>query len=378
MKCIVRPEGDIRIHHNPLFIYMITTLCLAVFLASGCSNDSTGGEASASTKKARVKVNTAAVQALKVARPVILSGFTEPVRRSTPAARVMAKVLDADFREGDRVAGDCVLIRLDTQDLLARKRQAAAAFDTASTALDVAQLDLDRMRNLYTSQTVSRHQMETAQVAHARANAAKEAAKAAIEEIDVNLSYSIARAPFAGIIVRKMVEVGNMVAPGQPLFIIEDDSRLRIIAPVGSDLAAGLKPSDTLMLRIEGRNIQGTIEGVMSSGSTQAPGQRVQLLIDNQDRRFKAGTLAEVEVPQGQPETAAIFIPKSALIEKGRLTGAFVVTSDFEARLHWLIIGEDRGKEVGVLAGLHEGDRVILLPEQAGIRDGQPVEEINP
>ncbi len=116
----------------------------------------------------------------------------------------------------------------------------------------------------------------------------------------------------------------------------------------------------------------------MSSGSTQAPGQRVQLLIDNQDRRFKAGTLAEVEVPQGQPETAAIFIPKSALIEKGRLTGAFVVTSDFEARLHWLIIGEDRGKEVGVLAGLHEGDRVILLPEQAGIRDGQPVEEINP
>jgi RND family efflux transporter MFP subunit len=288
----------------------------------------------------------------------------------------MARVVEAGFHEGDRVEEGRMLIRLDTRDLLARKRQAQAALETASTALDVARLNLERMHNLQKSGTVSRHQLETSEVAHAQATSAAAAANSALDELDVNLSYAIARAPFKGVIVRKMVEEGNMVAPDQGLFIIEDDSQLRVIAPMGTDLAAGLKPGQTLPVRMEGETVQGKIEGIVPSGSTESPGLRIQIIIDNAQHRFRAGTLAVVEVPLGASEVASIFIPKVALVEKGRLTGTYVMTKDSTARLHWLILGDNPGDMVSVLSGLHEGDRVILSPEKAGVVDGKLVEEI--
>jgi RND family efflux transporter MFP subunit len=368
-------RGFIRFDEKSYFILSLIILALAVFLVIGCSRGESSAEATIHQDKTPIKVKTIHVQDLKSTQSVTLTGFTEPVHRVTPAARIMAKVVEAGFQEGDRVEADRMLIRLDIRDLLANKREAQAALDTASTVLEVARLNLERMRNLQKSGTVSQQQLEASEVAHAQANAAAAGAKSALDELDVNLSYAVALAPFPGVIVRKMVEKGNMVAPGQGLFIIEDDSRLRIIAPVGTDLAAGLKPGQTLPVRMGGEKVQGTIEGVVPSGSTEAPGLRVQLIIDNNQHRFRAGTLAVVEVPLGTSEIAGILIPKEALIEKGRLTGAYVVTKDSLARLHWLILDDNPGDVVNVLSGLHGGDRVILFPEKAGVTDGMSVEE---
>ncbi len=362
--------------HKKQFFTDVLSLFITVFLVTGCNSGNSNAETPEHPGKVPLKVQTCVAQIERAAQPVMLSGFTEPVHRSTPAARIMAKVIDAGFQEGDRVEADRVLIRLDTRDLLARKRQAQAALETASTALDVARLNLERMSTLQKSGTVSRHQLEAAQVGHAQANAAAEGARSALDELEVNLSYAVARAPFKGVIVRKMVEEGNMVAPGQPLFIIEDDSRLRVIAPVGTDLAAGLKPCQNLPVRMGGETVRGKIEGIVPSGSTEAPGLRVQLIIDNAGHRFRAGTLGVVEVPLGASEVTRILIPKEALVEKGRLTGVYVVAKDSIARLHWLILDENPGDMVSVLSGLREGDRVILSPEKAGVADGKPVEEI--
>jgi len=367
--------GRFRSQNN--FIQILFTLSFAAFFLAGCNNSELSARAEANQRDVPIKVTTIAVQALKIAQPVTLSGFTEPIHRATPAARIMAKVIESSFHEGDRVAAEKILIRLDTRDLMARKRQAQATIETVSTTLDVAKLNMDRMRNLQKSGSVSRHQLETTEVAYAQANASVAAAKSALDEIDVTLSYSVARAPFKGVIVRKMVENGNMVAPGQPLFIIEDDSHLRIIAPVGTDLTAGLKPGEMLTVRMGGETVQGVIEGVVPSGSTEAPGLRVQLIIDNPQHRFKAGTLAVVEVPLIQTEATRILVPKTVLIEKGRLTGAYVITKDKTARLHWLILGENPGDMACVLSGLKEGDHVILSPEKSGVTDNRSVEENN-
>lgn len=364
---------------NRCRIPVFRILILTAFLMSGCGSDrSDAGVSDQTGGTVPMRVKTSVVQAVKDVRPVTLTGTTEPVHRVTPAARIMAKVIEAGFLEGDRVGEGRTLIRLDTRDLQARKRQARAAVETASTALEVARLNLERMRSLHKSGTVSNHQIEAAEVAYAQANAAFEAARSGLEEIDVNLSYSSARAPFSGIIVRKMVEVGNMVSPGQPLFIIEDDSRLRVIASVGTDLAAGLEPGQNLPVRMGQITVQGKIEGIIPSGSTGAPGLRMQLIIENAEHAFKVGTLAAVEVSHGSPGTIGISVPKAALIEKGRLAGAYVVTPESTARMHWLILGDDQGDVVNVISGLRVGDRVILHPGKAGVVDGMPVEEVNP
>jgi RND family efflux transporter MFP subunit len=355
---------------------MVCSLFILVLLMTGCGDGTSRTETTVKIDTIPIKVKTCAVKVEKAKGSVVLSGFTEPIRRATPSARIMAKVIEAPFQEGDKVETDSLLICLDMRDLLARKRQAQSAVDTANTALDVAKLNLDRMRNLQASGSVSRHQLEATEVAHAQAKASVAATKSALDEIDVNLSYAVAYAPFQGVIVRKMVEQGNMVAPGQPLFIIEDDSSLRVIAPVGTDLAVGLTPGQTLPVRMGNDTVQGVIEGVVPSGSTEAPGLRVQLIIENGLHQFRAGTLAVVEVPLEKTEGIKVFVPKEAIIEKGQLTGAYVVTKDSRARLHWLILDEKPGDMVSVISGLYEGDRVILAPKKSGVTDGKFVEEI--
>ena len=355
---------------------VISFFFLALFMV-GCESGNTNAEASRLPSKNPLKVNTCDVLIEGSARVVTLSGFTEPIHRASPSARIMAKVVDASFQEGDRVESDRVLINLDTRDLLARKRQAEASCETASSALRIARRNLERMRNLQKSGTVSSSQLESTEVSCAQANAAAEGAKSGLDELEVNLSYAVARAPFSGVIVRKMVERGNMVTPGQPLFIIEDDSRLRLIAPLGADLATGIRPGQDLWSRIAGEKVKGTVEGIIPSGSTDAPGLRIQLVIDNGTHAFKPGTLALVEVPISTTDVRSISIPKETLIEKGRLYGAYVVGKDTTARLHWLILGDENGGYVSVLSGLKEGDRLILNPEGAGVRDGQPVVEID-
>lgn len=366
-------RGYAGLYRSLILACFMGSLCCIAALA-GCKGDPAGaGEPN--TSRAPIRVRTLTIQAGEASRIVTLSGFTEPIRRAAPAARIMSKVVEAGFLEGDQVEENRILIRLDTRDLRARKREALASLETASATLEISRLNLTRMRNLHASQSVSRHQMETVEVAASQAEAAREAARAAVEDLDVTLSYARACAPFSGVVVRKMVEVGNMVAPGQQLFIIEDDSSLRVVAPVGTDLAVGIRPGDTLTVRIEGQGVKGTVEGIVSSGSTSAPGQRVQLIVGNRDHRFRAGTLAAVEVPQGGEKATGICVPKDSLVEKGRLTGAYVVAHDKTAWLHWLVTGRDTGGGVSVISGLKSGDRVVISPEQAGVRDGSVVEE---
>ncbi|MGA2108614.1 MAG: efflux RND transporter periplasmic adaptor subunit [Syntrophorhabdales bacterium] len=280
------------------FVFLVFLLAV---LATGCRGESSSGKARTDTVKPPSKVSTITVRVDKSPRIITLSGFTEPFSRTTPAARVMARVIEVNVREGDRVASERVLARLDIRDLQARRRQAQANLDMANTALEVAQTNLERMQELHELKVVPLATLESVEVAFAQANSATATAKAMLDELDVNLSYAVVRAPSAGVVVRKMTEVGNLAAPGQPLFVV-----------------------------------------------------RVSL---------------------AQPDVPKIVLPKNALVERGQLTGVFVVEKDATAQLRWLVVGESQGDTVSVLSGLREGDRVILSPNLADVTDGRRVEE---
>ena len=364
----------LRDSHSRKILITFLAILIAATLAAGCRQNSSG-KGSGGRDKPPCKVELFTVKVENTPRTINLSAFTEPFMRTSPAARVMARVTEVNVREGDRVAGDKVLARLDTRDLQARREEARANLDTASTALKVAQTNLGRMQDLQKLGIVPLAKLESVEVAFAQASAARATAAAMLDEVEVNLSYAVVRAPFNGVVVRKMTEKGNLVAPGQPLFIIEDDSRLRAVAPLGADLAQGLRAGQSLQVQIDGETVQGMVEGIIPSGDTYAPGLRVQLLIDNARHRYRAGTLAVVRVPLPQQDTPKTVLPKNAVVERGQLTAAFVVGKESTAQLLWVVLGETRGDMVSVLSGLREGDRVVLSPGATGVSDGQRVEE---
>jgi multidrug efflux pump subunit AcrA (membrane-fusion protein) len=164
-----------------------------------------------------------------------------------------------------------------------------------------------------------------------------------------------------------------MVAPGQPLFIIQDNSRIRIIAPVGTDLASSLRTGKKIAAIIGNEKIEGIIEGIVSSGDIRAPGLRLQILVDNPGYRYQSGVLAIIKVPLGMKEEKRLTIPKDALVKFGQLSGVYIAGDDRIAHLRWLTVNEDKDGLINVLTGLNEGERIILSPGKAGVYDGQGI-----
>ncbi|MGD0231328.1 MAG: efflux RND transporter periplasmic adaptor subunit [Syntrophorhabdales bacterium] len=190
---------------------VLLAVCIAA-LATGCG-DTSGGKEPGYNEKPPCKTELFTVKVENAPRIISLSAFTEPFNRTSPGARVMARVTAVSVREGDRVASGRVLARLDTRDLQARREEARANLDTATTALKVARTNLERMQDLHELRIVPLAKLESVEVAFAQANAARATATAMLDEVDVNLSYAVVRAPFSGGVVRKMTEVGNLVAP---------------------------------------------------------------------------------------------------------------------------------------------------------------------
>lgn len=356
-------------NQHQLYLIMILSFALACLL-TGCKDRASG---TVNAAKQPCIVETYTITAEKTQRMIELSGITEPVMQVTPAARVMARVLKADFYEGEQVKNGRTLVVLDTRDLQTRKMQAQTSLATARHALDIARTNLVRKKDLFSTADIPLAELEMAELAESQANNAVSVASAAVNELDINLSYAVAKAPFSGTIVRKMTETGNMVAPGQPLFIIQDNSRIRIIAPVGTDVAASLRAGEKIAASIGNEKVEGIIEGIISSGDVRAPGLRLQILVNNPGYHYQTGVLAIVKVPLGMKEEKRLTVPKDALVKSGQLSGVYIAGDDKIAHLRWLTVSEDKDGSINVLTGLNEGERIILSPGKAGVYDGQGI-----
>jgi len=354
---------------------IVAVVCAVVLFAQGCGHSKT--DANAVSKLPPCEVRTLKIGAQTAQSTVILSGITEPIRRVTPATRLMAKVIQANFSEGDRVKANQVLVRLDVKDLEAKRRQVLSAVDAANTAYEIAENNLKRMQDLADSGSTTQINLEQMQINHAQASTARVTANSALTELDMNLAYATIRAPFNGVIVQRLVEVGNTVGPGQPLLILEDDSRLKVVASIGTDAASQIAPGETITVRIDDETIDGEVEAVVSSGDPRAPGWRINVLIDNSEHRLKSGTLATVEAPLADRQANRVAIPRDALITRGNLTGVFVVDDDNTAHLRWLLVDEAADEMVPVITGLQEGERIVLSSDENCVKDGRRIEEAN-
>lgn len=247
-------------------------LLLGLVLVGGCSEHGSSSVAPRAADLPPCSAEVRPVTSDHTPRSATVVGVTEPLRRTTPAARLMARVTEAAFREGERVRPGQVLVRLDTRDLSKRRVQAAAGRDGARAALDLARTNVERMRALHASGAIPGAQLEQAEAAFTQAAAAATTAFAAIGEVDVNLSYARVDAPFAGVVVRRLVEVGDLVGPGQPVAVLEDDSRLRVIASIGSDLARRVRPGQEVLIEIADARVAGKVEGASPPETFVLPG----------------------------------------------------------------------------------------------------------
>jgi RND family efflux transporter MFP subunit len=295
-----------------------------------------------------------AVRVVEVPAAVEATGVAEPYVESTLSTKLMATVLAVRVHEGDRVRAGDVLVELDARDLDAKAAQVQASLAEANAVLNEATVHAERMRTLYAEEAAPKAQLDAAETGLLRAGAAVGAARAAAAELDAVRDYSTVRAPFDGMVVRRLADPGAFAAPGAPLLVVQDSRRLRISVTAAPGAVRDLRRGDIVMATIEGVPATATVEGIVpAAGSLYT----VNAITDNAAGEHLAGSAAALALPTGF--RSALLIPVDAIQRQGDLTGVWVRTGE-TSTLRWIRLGDSADETVEVLAGLRDGDRILV------------------
>jgi RND family efflux transporter MFP subunit len=281
-----------------------------------------------------------------------------PVHRATISTRLAATVQKVLVTEGTRVKRGQLLVTLSNGEVQAQVAASATALANA-TAYE------RRISELAGQRAATPVELEAAQAQRAQAAAALAGTRA-------SLAYTQLRAPFDGIVQARRVSVGDFVGPGQPLVEIEGVD-MEVQATLSEEETGSLHIGQRIKFEADGHHGEAEITALTPGGDALSHRRALRARIvggPSELSDLRAGAFARIHVPGG-PQSSLRRIPRSALVQRGDLTGVFVAENG-RARLRWLSIGETSGSDVSVRAGLSPSEAVIDAP--GSLRDEQAVE----
>ncbi len=267
---------------------------------------------------------------------------------------------------GDRVGKGDVIIEL------ARDRQGKAyhQFEMARQALENAQLDLERMQNLYREGAVSGQSLEQARLAYRNAKSQYDQATSVVDLVS----------PIDGIVTMINATVGSTAEPGVTLATVAAIDRMRIRCYVGQmevgQLAVGqralIQTATASRAASSGRTptAEGEITRVSLSSDPATKLFLIEVTVDNKNGSLRPGVVATVSVLVDE-KTGVVLIPLDAVIERRDKEYAFRVASD-RAVLSEITMGTADSDNVEVIDGVAEGDSVVIRG-QSRLTDGARV-----
>jgi len=284
-----------------------------------------------------------------------VAASVQAARKATLATRLAASVRAVHVEEGQAVAAGQLLVALADADLRAQLGAAEAALATAGA-------HERRIRALAAERAATPSELEAAAAQRAQAEAGVAAVRA-------NLTYTEIRAPFAGTVRTRRVDPGDLVGPGQPLVTIEG-SALELVASLSEDEAREVRVGQRLPFRAGGADGTAEVTALTPGGDPISHRRGLRALVAAAPAGLRSGAFARIAVPAAGRASGA-WLPRSALVERGDLTGVFVAARG-RAELRWVSVGDALGDRVEIRAGLREGERVVDAP--GALRDGQEIE----
>jgi RND family efflux transporter MFP subunit len=346
-------------------------------------------------------VTAATVRPMGSAQAAVLnaSGYVTPQRRATVSAKITGKIKQVLIDEGMHVEAGQVLARLDDVDAVKALRAAEAERDVAAASIRDLEVRLanakrlyERDRGLRESDYLSQQELDDAETAveslEAQLAVARETVSAANRAVDIarqNVENCVIRAPFAGIIVSKDAQPGEMVSPISAgggftrtgIATLVDMSSLEVEVDVNESYIARVKPGqivETVLDAYPDWRIPSKVRTVIPTADRQKATVKVRITFDELDPRILPDMGVKVsflEEPRDSVATGAVLIPKDALRRDGERTYVYVLGgSRVERRA--VSAGAERGADVEVTAGLRQGEEVVASPA-SGLRDGERV-----
>ncbi|MEE9542462.1 MAG: efflux RND transporter periplasmic adaptor subunit, partial [Thermodesulfobacteriota bacterium] len=286
------------------------------------------------------------------------------------AAEVRGKVLEVLFEEGQKVKEFDALVKLDSDLLNKEMEEISATHGQISADLERAEGDFKRIKGLYEEKFVSEQAYDENyyKVQAMRKQAASLRAK--YEGLKVELEKKTIRAPFAGVVLKRVVDRGEWLEAGTAVATIAKFDAIDIIVQVPEAVIRNLKIGRKVTVRAGGKKLKGKVVATVPSGDIRTRTFPVKVRVSN-SASLMEGMEARVSLPTGKRKKALI-VERDAVIKKFNKTVVFAVVEGKAQMLPVKVIGFS-GSTAGIEAeGLSVGMQVVTKGNER-LNHGQPI-----
>lgn len=307
----------------------------------------------------KVKVEVAPVTPMRLERTVSAVGTLRSHDSVMLRPEISGRIAEINFSEGGKVQKDQLLVRLDDSVAKARVQQARANLQLAGS-------------QYRRSVQLSKQGFVSSQ---ARDDAASNLAvqQAAVALAEAELDKTAIRAPFDGLVGLRTVSVGDYVGPGTDLVPIEAVDPLNVDFRIPEQYLSAVGVGSRLLVSFDalsGAQREGTVGAISPQVDVGGRSLLLRANVPNPDDVLRPGLFARVQLELA--ETQGLVVPESALVPSGDAQYVFRVENGVVHRTQ-VEIGMRMGGNVEVVAGVKEGDQVIVSGQQK-VRDGTQVE----
>ena len=281
-------------------------------------------------------------------------GTVRPRTETRIEAQVAAQVRSVKVRPGSKVNQRQVLIELDNRKFASRLDQAKQAAVAARAAHTRSEASYKRIKTYFESQAATAQDLEQAEETLTSAKAGILRAEEIVREAEIALGYTTIRAPESGEVLKRLVEPGDLAAPGKPLLILETSGAFRLEAYVREGLIRKIQPDSKLHVAIGA--LDQTTDAIVEEIIPYAdPATRTFLVKVSLPRLngLYPGMFGKLLVPVQEHEV--VLIPRKAVRRVGQLE-LVDVKSEEKWSTRYIKTGRQMDDQVEVLAGLTGGE----------------------
>lgn len=322
------------------------------------------------------------------------SGYIVARRKATLSAKILGKLTELNFEEGQKVKAGQIVARLDDSNYSAALEQAVQQERAAKQAYDDAAPIYTRYQRLKGEGAISTDALENERIAYDTARTAFDVAKAAVAFAQANENDTTVRAPFDGIVTLKVAQVGEVVAPSAAgggdtrtgIVTIVDMNSLEVLVDVSENYIDRVDVGGNAVIHLDAYpdwDIPGSVIAIIPTADQSKGTVQVRVMIKTKDTRIlpeMASRVTFMTAPEkgGTGAVSRVTVPPAAVLGSGKTGSVFVIGEDGKLEKREVALGLKTPQSITILSGisagdrlasdnldkLHDGDRVKVLDQQ--------------